>query len=141
VCPHRVPDIGTTFPYDQRSYQSAGVFTYEFARPRLPAPLTVRTLFECIVSVPASYQTELSYGYENPAGGVTTDTTRVNYLDRVELWLGYEPFVLDLAQTEGVQDIAELGGGANPFVAGEKWDFAQHRVVIDISPRRTRQGA
>jgi SAM-dependent methyltransferase len=73
-------------------------------------------------------------GYENPAGGVATDTTRVNYMDRDELWLGYEPFVLKLAQAEGVKDVAELGGGANPFVAGDNWDFAQHRVVIDISP-------
>jgi SAM-dependent methyltransferase len=73
-------------------------------------------------------------GYENPAGGVATDTTRVNYMSRDELWLGYEPFVLKLAQAEGVKDVAELGGGANPFVAGDNWDFAQHRVVIDISP-------
>jgi SAM-dependent methyltransferase len=73
-------------------------------------------------------------GYETPAGGVATDTTRVNYMSRDELWLGYEPFVLKLAQAEGVKDVAELGGGANPFVAGDNWDFAQHRVVIDISP-------
>ena len=57
------------------------------------------------------------------------------YMNMPELWHGYEDFVLELARQNGVKDVGELGGGANPFVADAgKWDFANHRVVIDISP-------
>jgi SAM-dependent methyltransferase len=41
---------------------------------------------------------------------------------------------LELAHRNGVSDVAELGGGANPQVGdAEKWGFVDHRVVIDIS--------
>ncbi|MHA3023241.1 class I SAM-dependent methyltransferase [Mycobacterium sp. BMJ-28] len=59
----------------------------------------------------------------------------IEYWDFEELWQGYDESVLDLARREGVHAVAELGGGANPVVGdAEKWGFAEHRVVVDISP-------
>lgn len=65
-----------------------------------------------------------------------TDTAgAVEYWDFAELWQGYDESVLDLARREGVRAVAELGGGANPVVGdADKWGFAEHRVVVDISP-------
>jgi SAM-dependent methyltransferase len=65
---------------------------------------------------------------------------KVVYMDIDELWHGYEDLVVDLAQREGAKSIAELGGGANPIVADSKWDFAQERVVIDISAHELAKG-
>jgi SAM-dependent methyltransferase len=67
-------------------------------------------------------------------GSVTTSRGRVNYTDMTSLWQGYEDQVLDLARRNNVKTVAELGGGANPFVGDlEKWGFAEHRIVVDIS--------
>ncbi|MCX2711116.1 class I SAM-dependent methyltransferase [Mycolicibacterium sp. J2] len=58
----------------------------------------------------------------------------VEYCDFTELWQGYDESVLALARREGVRAVAELGGGANPVVGdAQKWGFAEHRVVVDIS--------
>jgi SAM-dependent methyltransferase len=68
------------------------------------------------------------------AGSVMTARGQVNYKDMTSLWTGYEDQVLDLARTNGVTTVAELGGGANPFVADlDKWGFTEHRIVVDIS--------
>lgn len=59
---------------------------------------------------------------------------QVEYTDLDTLWKGYDGFVRQLAQREGVDRVAELGGGANPVIADPaQWGFAGHRVVIDIS--------
>ena len=61
-------------------------------------------------------------------------TTRIDYRDHGELWQGYDKSVLALARAEGVNAVAELGGGANPTIGDdEKWGFAERRVVYDIS--------
>lgn len=66
----------------------------------------------------------------------------IEYWDFAELWRGYDDSVLDLARREGVQAVAELGGGANPVVGDpDKWGFADHRVVVDISPLELRKAA
>ena len=58
----------------------------------------------------------------------------VRYDDSTVLWHGFEDLVLNVARRNGVTSVAELGGGANPFVGdAEKWQFAHRRVVIDIS--------
>lgn len=65
---------------------------------------------------------------------VTRTAHQVTYKDVIELWRGYPDLVLEHARRHGVSDVAELGGGANPFVGdAQKWGFAHHRVVIDIS--------
>jgi SAM-dependent methyltransferase len=67
-------------------------------------------------------------------GTVVTGGRRVEYLDKVELWETYDEFVRLLAQHESARHVAELGGGANPMVGdADRWGFADHRVVIDIS--------
>lgn len=65
----------------------------------------------------------------------TGTADEIEYWDFAELWQGYDDSVLDLARREGVQSVAELGGGANPVVGDpDKWGFVDHRVVVDISP-------
>lgn len=62
-------------------------------------------------------------------------TDHVEYCDFAQLWEGYDDSVAELARREGVQAVAELGGGANPVVGdAQRWGFARHRVVVDISP-------
>lgn len=64
----------------------------------------------------------------SPAG------SRVSYRDIETLWKGYDEYVRELALCEGAQNIAELGGGANPVLGdNERWGFASHRIVVDIS--------
>ncbi len=76
------------------------------------------------------------------AGSVMTARGQVNYKDMTSLWQGYEDQVLDLARSNGVNTVAELGGGANPFVAdADKWGFAEHRIVVDISANELAKGA
>ncbi|MGU3500188.1 class I SAM-dependent methyltransferase [Mycobacterium sp. C31M] len=59
----------------------------------------------------------------------------IEYRDFAELWQAYDDSVADLARREGVHAVAELGGGANPVVGdAQRWGFADHRVVVDISP-------
>jgi SAM-dependent methyltransferase len=73
-------------------------------------------------------------GNDDVVDAVTRAAGKVKYRDTNEHWQGYEDLVLELARRDGVTDVAELGGGANPFVGDvQKWSFAQHRVVIDIS--------
>jgi len=50
-----------------------------------------------------------------------------------ELWDSYEGNLLDLARRNQVSAVAELGGGANPIIASDDWDFVSERVVLDIS--------
>lgn len=66
---------------------------------------------------------------------ITLNTTSpaVTYLDADALCDGFEALVHELAVGQQRTAIAELGGGANPLVAGDKWSFADDRVVIDIS--------
>jgi SAM-dependent methyltransferase len=64
----------------------------------------------------------------------------VIYMDIDELWHGYDDLLVDLARREGAKAVAELGGGANPIVADSNWDFAQQRVVIDISALELAKG-
>ena len=70
---------------------------------------------------------------EDLVGAVESAAGRVDYKDTRAIWQDFGPFLVDLAQEQCVNDVAELGGGANPFVADTKWGFANHRVVIDIS--------
>jgi SAM-dependent methyltransferase len=64
----------------------------------------------------------------------TPASSRVSYQDAEALWKGYDDFVRELALSEGAKHVAELGGGANPIVGDEeKWGFAPHRIVVDIS--------
>jgi SAM-dependent methyltransferase len=63
----------------------------------------------------------------------TPASRRVSYQDVDSLWKGYDNFVRELAQREGAEYVAELGGGANPILADERWGFAPHRIVVDIS--------
>lgn len=66
--------------------------------------------------------------------GVSPSTARIDYRIHGELWQGYDNSVLALARAEGVNAVAELGGGANPTIGDdERWGFAEHRVVYDIS--------
>jgi SAM-dependent methyltransferase len=66
---------------------------------------------------------------------VTRTAGQVSYEDVTELWQSYPGLVLEFARRHGVTDVAELGGGANPQVGdADKWNFVNHRVVIDISP-------
>jgi SAM-dependent methyltransferase len=61
-------------------------------------------------------------------------TGNINYMDLEDLWQGYDDLLVELARREDAKAVAELGGGAKPIVADpEKWGFAQHRAVIDIS--------
>lgn len=61
-------------------------------------------------------------------------TGNISYTNVDDLWLGYDDLLVELARREDAKAVAELGGGANPMVADpEKWGFAQHRAVIDIS--------
>jgi SAM-dependent methyltransferase len=70
------------------------------------------------------------------AGSVMTARGQVDYTDMNSLWQGYQDQVVKLARSNGVNTVAELGGGANPFVADtERWGFAEHRIVVDISAR------
>lgn len=58
----------------------------------------------------------------------------VDYTNFSALWRAYDDLLVDTARREGANDVAELGGGANPIVAdSSRWGFARHRVVIDIS--------
>jgi hypothetical protein len=66
---------------------------------------------------------------------------KVVYMDIDELWQGYENLLVDLAKREGAKSVAELGGGANPIVADSEWEFAQQRVVVDISAHELAKGA
>jgi SAM-dependent methyltransferase len=67
-------------------------------------------------------------------GAVKSARGHIEYKDMTSLWHGYEDQVLNLARRNGVNTVAELGGGANPFVGDvEKWGFAEHRIVVDIS--------
>lgn len=64
----------------------------------------------------------------------TSTEGEVSYKDVTELWQSYPDLLLELARDHGVSDVAELGGGAKPFVGDtEKWGFVNHRMVIDIS--------
>jgi SAM-dependent methyltransferase len=73
-------------------------------------------------------------GNDEFVGTVMAGGERVEYLDKVDLWQTYDDFVRDLAQREGASHVAELGGGANPMIGdADRWGFARHRVVIDIS--------
>ena len=73
-------------------------------------------------------------GNDDLAGAVINRKGPVEYTDIDTLWKGYDDFVRELAQREGVDRVAELGGGANPIIGDiDKWGFATHRVVIDIS--------
>ncbi|AMO60417.1 Methyltransferase domain [Mycolicibacterium phlei] len=73
-------------------------------------------------------------GNDDFAGAVMTRRGQVDYTDLDTLWKGYDTFVRELAQREGVERVAELGGGANPIIGdADLWGFAKHRVVIDIS--------
>jgi SAM-dependent methyltransferase len=59
---------------------------------------------------------------------------RISYHEKEALWEGYENYVRELALKEGAQNIAELGGGAKPILGdSEKWGFADHRIIVDIS--------
>jgi SAM-dependent methyltransferase len=61
-------------------------------------------------------------------------TGNIEYMHLEDLWQGYDDLVVELARREDATAVAELGGGANPLVADpEKWGFALHRAVIDIS--------
>lgn len=60
--------------------------------------------------------------------------SRISYQDIDSLWKGYDEYVRELARREGAQHVAELGGGANPIIGdNDKWGFAPHRIVVDIS--------
>jgi SAM-dependent methyltransferase len=63
----------------------------------------------------------------------TSPAARIVYRDADELWGGYDNSVLTLARDTGVRAVAELGGGANPIIGGDDWNFATTRVVFDIS--------
>jgi SAM-dependent methyltransferase len=73
-------------------------------------------------------------GNDDLAGAVISRRGHVDYIDMDKLWKGYDDFVVELARRNGVTTVAELGGGANPVVGdSEKWGFAEHRIVVDIS--------
>jgi len=58
----------------------------------------------------------------------------VVYTDIEDLFQSYDDLLVRLAHEIDAKDIGELGGGANPIVAdSERWGFASHRTVIDIS--------
>jgi SAM-dependent methyltransferase len=59
---------------------------------------------------------------------------QVIYTTIEDLWENYEDLLIRLAREIDAKDIAELGGGANPLVGNsERWGFANHRTVVDIS--------
>jgi SAM-dependent methyltransferase len=63
----------------------------------------------------------------------------ISYTGAQQLWDNYDELLLELA-TEA-QSVAELGGGANPILAGDRWRFVPERVVIDISAHELALGA
>ena len=73
-------------------------------------------------------------GNDSFASAVITRQGQVEYTDLDTLWKGYDDYVRELAIKEGAEHIAELGGGAKPILGdGERWGFAPHRIVVDIS--------
>jgi SAM-dependent methyltransferase len=55
----------------------------------------------------------------------------IAYTGADELWKSFDKMLLELAGES--ESVAELGGGANPILAGQSWRAVPHRVVIDIS--------
>ncbi|MCW2514920.1 MAG: Methyltransferase domain protein [Mycobacterium sp.] len=73
-------------------------------------------------------------GFDGGARTTLVTGGDVIYTDIADLWEGYEDHLVQLAREIDAKEIAELGGGANPLVANaERWGFADHRTVIDIS--------
>jgi SAM-dependent methyltransferase len=65
---------------------------------------------------------------------VRNGSGQVVYTTIEDLWESYEDLLVHLAHEIDAEDIAELGGGANPMIGNtELWGFAKHRTVVDIS--------
>ena len=73
-------------------------------------------------------------GTEDLVESLRNNRGRVVYTDIEDLWQSYDDLLVGLAHEIDAKDIGELGGGANPIVGdSERWGFARHRTVIDIS--------
>ena len=57
----------------------------------------------------------------------------IHYDDFRSINRGLQAKLLDLAAAAGAQAVAELGGGANPYLADPAWDGVPTRAVYDIS--------
>src|SRR6476620_7126516 len=83
---------------------------------------------------PTSLDESEHMGTEDLVESVRNNGGRVVYTDIEDLWQSYDDLLVRLAHEIDAKDIGELGGGANPIVAeSERWGFASHRTVIDIS--------